>query len=130
MSSAGFARRPSKTRIRLDCWVWAEAIGNDGYGRFWSTSEAGWQKMIRAHRYVLGLVHGGLDAIADREACHACNNPICVRGVLGANLHAYPSTRESNMTDRAWQRRHKFQFAAEFFRHSHLPNETAIPGLT
>lgn len=100
-----------------DCWVWTGAIGDDGYGRFWTRPEAGKQKMIRAHRYALGLVHGGLDAVADREACHVCDNPICVRVEPVRGSHVYLGTRESNMFDRAARGRHNRQPAAEFFRY-------------
>ncbi|WP_178946366.1 hypothetical protein [Kocuria sp. TGY1127_2] len=100
-----------------DCWIWTGAIGDDGYGRFWTTPEVGKQKMIRAHRYALGLVHGGLDAIADLEACHVCDNPICVRAEAGSSTHVLLGTREANMTDRATRGRHNLQFAAEFFRY-------------
>lgn len=100
-----------------DCWIWTGAIGDDGYGRFWTTPEVGRQKMIRAHRYSLALVHGGLEAIAELEACHVCDNPLCVRVEPGEGSHVYLGSRETNMTDRATRGRHNLQFAAEFFRH-------------
>ena len=100
-----------------NCWIWTGTIGDDGYGRFWTSPAVGRQKMIRAHRYALGLVHGGLDTIADLQACHVCDNPICVRVELDGVSHVYLGTRESNMMDRADRGRHNLQFAAAFFRH-------------
>ena len=100
-----------------DCWIWTGAIGDDGYGRFWTTPATGEQKMIRAHRYALALVHGGLDEIATSEACHICDNPICVRAESGEGSHVYLGTRESNMAERASRGRHNRQPAAEFFRY-------------
>lgn len=49
-----------------DCWIWTGPIGDDGYGRFWTPTGDGGQRMIRAHRYALATVHGGLDEL------HAC----------------------------------------------------------
>lgn len=100
-----------------DCWIWTGAIGDDGYGRFWTTPETGKQKMIRAHRYALALVHGGLEAIESLEACHICDNPICVRAQREPSSHLYLGSRESNMIDRAARGRHNRQIAAEFFRY-------------
>lgn len=100
-----------------DCWIWIGAIGDDGYGRFWTSPANGEQKMIRAHRYALALVHGGLEAIEAYEACHICDNPICVRSETGDGSHVYVGTRESNMFDRAARGRHNRQPAAEFFRY-------------
>ena len=100
-----------------DCWIWTGAIGDDGYGRFWTTPATGEQKMIRAHRYALSLVHGGLDEIETYQACHICDNPICVRAENGEGSHVYLGTRESNMAERASRGRHNRQPAAEFFRH-------------
>lgn len=100
-----------------DCWIWTGAIGDDGYGSFWTTPAVGKQKMIRAHRYSLALVHGDLEAIADLEACHVCDNPLCVRVEPGEGSHVYLGSRETNMIDRARRGRHNLQLAAEFFRH-------------
>ncbi|MCP3425163.1 hypothetical protein NBM05_03755 [Rothia sp. AR01] len=70
--------------------------------------------MIRAHRYSLAQTHGGLEAIAELEACHTCDNPICVR--VDAH-HVYLGTRVENMADRARRGRHNRQTAAQFWRY-------------
>ncbi|MGK4066062.1 hypothetical protein AB0Y14_08380 [Rothia sp. HC945] len=100
-----------------DCWIWTGAIGDDGYGQFWTTPTTGEQKMVRAHRYALALVHDGLEAIKTYEACHICDNPICFRSEAGESSHLHIGTRESNMADRATRGRHNRQAAAEFFRY-------------
>ena len=51
-----------------DCWIWTGAIGDDGYGRFWTPTPDGGQRMIRAHRYALALLTGSLD---DLDELHA-----------------------------------------------------------
>ena len=32
------------------CWIWTGAIGDDGYGRFWTQTPGSGQRMLRAHR--------------------------------------------------------------------------------
>lgn len=98
-----------------DCWIWGGAIGDDGYGRFWTKAPDGGQKMIRAHRYALAMLHGGLDAITDLEACHVCDNPICVRAEEGPGTHLLLGTRAANMIDRAARGRHNRQLAAQIY---------------
>lgn len=99
-----------------DCWLWTGAIGDDGYGRFWIKNGDG-QRMIRAHRYALALAHGGLTAIDGAEACHVCDNPLCVRTTDGDDApHVYLGTRQANMADRAARGRHNRQSAAQFWK--------------
>ncbi|WP_269929313.1 hypothetical protein [Kocuria massiliensis] len=116
-SAERFWSKVVKGSAEADCWIWVGAIGDDGYGRFWIAPEVGQQKMIRAHRYALALVHGGLEAIEDLQACHVCDNPICVRAEEAETSHLYLGTPESNMMDRSARGRHNRQVAAQFFRH-------------
>jgi len=32
------------------CWLWVGAIGDDGYGRYWTQTETRTPRMPRAHR--------------------------------------------------------------------------------
>ena len=100
-----------------DCWIWTGAIGDDGYGRFWTPAPDGGQRMVRAHRYALALVTGSLDNLADLHVCHVCDNPICVRAEDSATSHLYAGTAFENMADRAARGHHNQQPAAMFFRH-------------
>lgn len=100
-----------------DCWIWTGAIGDDGYGRFWTAGPDGGQRMLRANRYALALVVGGLDALDDLDACHTCDNPICVRAEAGQTSHLYPGTDFDNMADRARRGRHNRQAAARYFQY-------------
>lgn len=100
-----------------DCWIWTGAIGDDGYGRFWTPTPDGGQRMIRAHRYALALLTGSLDDLDELHVCHVCDNPICVRAEDNPTSHLYAGTAFDNMADRAARGHHNQQPAATFFRH-------------
>lgn len=100
-----------------DCWIWTGAIGDDGYGRFWTPIPDGGQRMIRAHRYALALVTGSLDDLDELHVCHVCDNPICVRAEDNPTSHLYAGTAFDNMADRSRRGHHNQQAAAAFFRH-------------
>ncbi len=100
-----------------DCWIWTGAIGDDGYGRFWTPTPDGGQRMIRAHRYALALVTGSLATLDELHVCHMCDNPICVRVEDSPSTHLYAGTAFDNMTDCAARGHHNQQPTAAFFRH-------------
>jgi len=100
-----------------DCWIWTGAIGDDGYGRFWTPVPEGGQRMIRAHRYALALLTGSLDELDEFHVCHTCDNPICVRAEDGPSSHLYAGTAAQNMADRSRRGHHNKQPAAAFFRY-------------
>ena len=35
-----------------DCWLWSGAVGDDGYGRFWTKQDAGGQRTMRPQRFL------------------------------------------------------------------------------
>lgn len=92
-----------------DCWIWAGAIGDDGYGRFAIRRDAsgrfprnredGRELVVRPPRYAValavGVVPAGLVAMHDR-----CDNPICVRAVEvdGHGPHVVLGTQRENLT--------------------------------
>jgi len=100
-----------------DCWIWTGAIGDDGYGRFWTPAPNGGQRMIRAHRYALAILTGSLADLDELHVCHVCDNPICVRAEDSPTSHLYAGTAFDNMADRAARGHHNQQPAAMFFRH-------------
>ena len=51
------------------CWIWVGAIGDDGYGRFWTQTPDGDQRMLRAHRAAAEITHG-YDAIIGHLVTH------------------------------------------------------------
>jgi hypothetical protein len=46
---ARFWRHVVKGPGERDCWIWVGAIGDDGYGRFWTTRD-GRARVLRPHR--------------------------------------------------------------------------------
>lgn len=92
------------------CWLWVGAIGDDGYGRFWTQTETGTQRMLRAHRAAAEIVHG-YDAISGQLVTHLCDNPLCVRADHAKNLEstpgvAHPFHPSARGTKREWATRH------------------------
>jgi len=57
------------------CWWWTGAISGRGHGRFYYAPG----RVIIAHRFAFGLVHG-VDALERvRVLGHRCDNPLCQR---------------------------------------------------
>ncbi len=54
------------------CWLWTTGKDREGYGFFWYKN-----KMIRAHRFVMGVILG--KELGNLLVCHTCDNPSCVR---------------------------------------------------
>ena len=81
------------------CWIWVGAIGDDGYGRFWTQTEDGTQRMLRAHRAAAEIIHG-LEEISGHLVTHLCDNPLCVRAELDGAGHLFIGTHAENMAER------------------------------
>lgn len=81
------------------CWIWVGAIGDDGYGRFWTQAEDGTQRMLRAHRAAAEIIHG-LEEISGHLVTHLCDNPLCVRAELEGAGHLFIGTHAENMAER------------------------------
>lgn len=80
------------------CWIWANAIADDGYGRF--ALHDGPHGMVRPHRYSFALSHGlEMDELPE-EVMHSCDVPICVNPE-----HLIDGDHVSNMIDRRDKRR-------------------------
>ena len=97
--SARFWEKVIKGPTRNACWLWVGAIGDDGYGRFWTQTETGTQRMLRAHRAAAEITHG-YDAIIGHLVTHLCDNPLCVRAETGTGGHLFIGTHAENMTER------------------------------
>lgn len=53
-----FWKKVIKGPAASSCWLWVGAIGDDGYGRYWTQTETGTQRMLRAHRAAAEIIHG------------------------------------------------------------------------
>lgn len=86
------------------CWIWIGAIGDDGYGRFWTQTPGGDQRMLRAHRAAAEIIYG-VEAITDQLVTHLCDNPLCVRAEKGTTGHLFIGTHAENMIEREYRGR-------------------------
>jgi len=94
-----------------DCWIWTGAIGDDGYGRFWTKAGDG-QKVIRPQRFAYQLATGR-ELTASVLLLHSCDVPICVHAVRDpAESHLVEGTHRTNMLDRAQKNRHANRWSA------------------
>ena len=84
------------------CWIWTGAIGDDGYGRFWTQTPDGGQRMLRAHRAAAEIIYG-VEAITDQLGTHLCDNPLCVRAEPGTTGHLFIGTHAENMAEREYR---------------------------
>lgn len=85
-----FAAKVLRGPGERDCWIWVGAIGDDGYGRFWTRREDGSQQVVRAHRFALAQLMDNPALLEDAEVCHACDNPLCVRAEAGSGSPPVP----------------------------------------
>jgi hypothetical protein len=79
-----------KVQKSNDCWLWASAINNKGYGDF----HIGYGKHKLAHRVAYELTYGDLPP--NTILRHTCDNPKCVRPD-----HLIPGTMTDNQHDMA-----------------------------
>jgi hypothetical protein len=80
------------------CLWWTGAVSGKGHGRFW----IGQDRVIVAHRYAFGLVHGVEALLAVETLAHGCDNPLCQRAAEG---HVVASTAALNRSEWAQRRR-------------------------
>ena len=99
-----FWKKVIKGPTRNACWLWVGAIGDDGYGRFWTQAETGKQCMLRAHRAAAEIIYGH-NAIAEKLVTHLCDNPLCVRAELDGSGHLFIGTHAENMIEREYRGR-------------------------
>lgn len=80
-----------------DCWWWTGAISGRGHGRFYF----GPGRVVVAHRFAFGLVHGAVVLDGVRVLGHRCDNPLCQR--VGPE-HVVASSHEANRREWAIRR--------------------------
>lgn len=86
-----------------DCWIWLRPPRDDGYGQF-SLSRNGQERIVRAHRYSLAVIHDG-PLPSTTYGLHTCNLTICVRAELDERTHLVLGTHADNMAQMARQGR-------------------------
>lgn len=101
------------------CWIWAGAVGDDGYGSFSirrpvldeqgrarPASRSGRvlmrEHVVSAPRYALAATHGVMLTASVVAAHEVCDEPICVRAheglVDGGLAHVVVSTQAENLS--------------------------------
>lgn len=88
-----------------DCWLWVGAIGDDGYGRFW-TRNGDRQKVVRPQRVAYAQITGR-ELTEDVMLLHWCDVPLCVHADVDAAVsHVREGTGRDNMLDRSLRGRY------------------------
>ena len=91
-----FWKRVVKGPGERDCWIWTGAIGDDGYGRFWTMQE-GRARVLRPHRVAFSLAAGvPLEQLRVVEHL-VCDNPICVHAAGDRFDHLAGGTQADNL---------------------------------
>lgn len=74
----------SKVQIQSSgCWNWQGGKDSGGYGQFWNG-----ERKIQAHHFLILPLSKG------KEACHKCDNRLCVRP-----SHIFIGSRSDNVRD-------------------------------
>lgn len=60
-----------------DCWIWVGAVGDDGYGRFWTAGDGTRQRTMRPQRFLYRHLTG-VELTPDVMLLHRCDVPLCV----------------------------------------------------
>lgn len=98
-----------------DCWLWAGAVSDDGYGRFWTSIPGGGQRTMRPQRFAWRLLTG-VDLPRSVMLLHRCDVPLCVHvDVEEALSHLRPGTARDNQDDAVRRGRHANRFTVERF---------------
>ncbi|WP_172407772.1 hypothetical protein [Microbacterium sp. AISO3] len=100
---------------RDDCWVWTGAVGDDGYGRFWTAGDGAGQRTMRPQRFLYRHLTG-VNLTPDVMLLHRCDVPLCVHvDVDPAASHLRVGDAAANQDDAARAGRHRNRFTSERF---------------
>ncbi len=110
-----FWRYVVKGPADTDCWLWTGAVGDDGYGRFWTSLPGGRQRTMRPQRFLWRELTGE-DLPPDVLLLHRCDIPLCVHVELDPHLsHLRPGTWRDNQDDAVRRGRQHNRFTVERF---------------
>lgn len=98
-----------------DCWIWIGAVGDDGYGRFWTAGDGTKQRVMRPQRFLYRALTG-VDLPPDTMLLHRCDVPLCVHVELDSDTsHLRVGGAPENQRDTARAGRQRNRFTAERF---------------
>lgn len=98
-----------------DCWIWTGAVGDDGYGRFWTAGDGIRQRTMRPQRFLYREI-SGIDLPADTMLLHRCDVPLCVHVTLDSETsHLRVGEARDNQRDTARAGRQRNRFTIERF---------------
>lgn len=98
-----------------DCWIWTGAVGDDGYGRFWTAGDGIRQRTMRPQRFLYRHLTG-IDLAPDTMLLHRCDVPLCVHvDVDPAITHLRVGGAPENQRDTARAGRQRNRFTIERF---------------
>lgn len=101
-----------------DCWPWTACRTSGGYGSF---HKRGTRTMLSAPRVAWEIANGA-PWPSGMDACHTCDNRICVNPA-----HIWPGTRRDNVRDMVVKGR-AGGFAAEHLAKTHCRHGHALTG--
>lgn len=98
-----------------DCWIWTGAVGDDGYGRFWTAGDGIRQRTMRPQRFLYRHLTG-IDLPASTMLLHRCDVALCV--------HVDVDPAVSHLRDAARAGRQRNRFTIE--KYASLPRADRV----
>lgn len=107
-----------------DCWIWIGAVGDDGYGRFWTAGDGTRQRTMRPQRFLYWQLTG-IDLPPDTMLLHRCDIPLCVHVDVDCEIsHLRVGGAVDNQRDTSRAGRQRNRFTIE--RYATLPRADRV----
>ena len=98
-----------------DCWIWTGAVGDDGYGRFWTAGDGVTQRTMRPQRFHYRELTG-VDLPPSTMLLHSCDVPLCVHVDIDQDVsHLRPGAAIDNQRDTARAGRQRNRYTIDRF---------------